>query len=105
MKKDEKASVSAIKIIAISIIFLLCSGVVVGASNINITNVKIQFSNNYELNVLTTKTKVKEILEDNHIVIADNETVKPGLNEDVGFDKTIRIIKSSEINNLSCFLQ
>lgn len=97
MKKDEKASVSAIKIIAISIIFLLCSGIVVGATNIDITNVKIQFSNNYELNVLTTKTKVKEILEDNHIIIADNETVKPGLNEEVGQDKTIRIMKSSEL--------
>ena len=99
MKKDEKASVSAIKIVAISIIFLLCSGIVVGATNINITNVKIQFSNNYELNVITTKTKVKEILEDNHIIIADNETVKPGLNEEVGLDKTIRIMKSSEVQN------
>ena len=100
MKKDEKASVSAIKIIAISIIFLLCSGIVVGATNIDITNVKIQFSNNYELNVLTTKTKVKEILEDNHIILADYETVKPGLNEEVGTDKIIKIIKSSEVQGI-----
>ena len=100
MKKDEKASVSAIKIIAISIIFLLCSGIVVGATNIDIANVKIQFSNNYELNVLTTKTKVKEILEDNHIILADYETVKPGLNEEVGTDKIIKIIKSSEVQGI-----
>lgn len=96
MKKDEKASISALKIIAISIIFLLCSGVVVTATNTNITNVKIQFSNNYELNVLTNKTKVEDILEDNHIVIAEDETVKPSLNEEINSDKVIKIMKSSE---------
>ena len=100
MKKDEKASISAIKIIAISLIFLLCSGIVVTATNVNITNVKIQFSNNYELNILTNKTKVEDILEDNHIIIADNEIVKPALNQEITSDKTIRIIKSSEIETV-----
>ena len=95
MKKDEKASISALKIIAISIIFLLCSGIVVTATNVNLTNVKIQFSNNYELNVLTSKTKVEDILEDNHIILADNETVKPALNEEINSEKIIKIMKSS----------
>lgn len=98
MKKDEKASVSALKIIAISIIFLLCSGIVVTATNVNITNVKIQFSNNYELNVLTNKTKVEDILEDNHIIIAENEIVKPSLTEDINSEKVIKIMKSSQQN-------
>lgn len=96
MKKDEKASISALKIIAISIVFLLCSGIVVTATNLDINNVKIQFSNNYELNVLTSKKKIGDILEDNHIIIADDETVKPALNEEITSDKTIRIVKYSE---------
>ena len=96
MRKDEKASISAIKIIAISIIILLCSGIVVRAANINIYNVKIQFSNNYELNVLTTKTNVEEILSDNNIVIASDEIVKPALNSDIMQDRTIKIMKSSQ---------
>ena len=96
MKKDEKASISTLKIIAISIIFVLCSGIAVTATNLNITNVKIQFSNNYELNVLTTKTKVEDILEDNHIVLAHNEKVEPALEEQISSDKTIKIFKTSE---------
>ena len=96
MKKDDKASISAIKIIAISIIVLLCSGIAVRATNVDINNVKIKFSNNYELNILTTKTNVEEILADNHIIIASDEIVKPALNENITSDKTIRIMKSSQ---------
>lgn len=96
MKKDEKASISALKIIAISIIFILCSGIAVTATNLNITNVKIQFANNYELNVLTTKTKVEDILEDNHIILASNEKVEPALEEEISSNKIIRILKTSE---------
>ena len=96
MKKDEKASVSAIKIIAISIIVLLCSGIAVKATNVDINNVKIQFANNYELNILTTKTNVEEILRDNHIVIASDEIVRPALEESITSDKTIKIMKSSQ---------
>ncbi len=96
MGKDEKASISAIKIIAISIMIFLCSGIVVRAANVNIYNVKIQFSNNYELNVLTTKTSVEEILSDNNIVIASDEIVKPDLKSEIIQDKTIKIMKSSQ---------
>ena len=96
MKKDEKASISAMKIIAISIIVLLCSGIVVKATNVDINNVKIQFANNYELNILTTKTNVEEILSDNHIVIASDEIVQPGLEEKITSNKTIKIMKSSQ---------
>ena len=96
MKKDEKASISAMKIIAISIIVLLCSGIAVKATNVDINNVKIQFANNYELNILTTKTNVEEILADNHIIIASDEIVKPALGENITSDKTIRIMKSSQ---------
>ena len=97
MKRDENAAISAIKIIVISIIFFLCSGIAVRASNVNINNVKIQFSNNYELNILTTKTNVEEILEDNHIVIASDEIVKPALEAEITSDKII--IEQANPNN------
>lgn len=101
MKRDENAAISAIKIIAISIIVFLCSGIVVRASNVSIYNVKIQFSNNYELNVLTTKTNVEEILEDNHIVIATDEIVKPSLESEINEDKIIRIMKTSQTEEVA----
>lgn len=101
MKRDEKASISAIKIIALSIILFLCSGIAVRASNVNINNVKIQFSNNYELNILTTKTNVEEILEDNHIIIASDEIVKPSLEAEITSDKIIKIMKSSQTEETS----
>lgn len=91
MRKDEKASVSMIKIICISLALILCSGICVKAANTRINNVKIVFANNYELNVLTTKTKVKDILEDNHIVLSKDETVSPKLEDEISEEKQICI--------------
>lgn len=96
MKKEEKASISAVKIIVISLVFILFSGIGVMAVNSQITNVKVQFPNNYELSILTTKTKVGDILKDNHITVGEEEAIEPALDEDVGEDKTIRITKSFE---------
>ena len=63
MKNDEKASISLKRIIAISIIFLFLTGIAVVAGNVKLNNVKIILSSGYEMNVLTAKTKVSEILE------------------------------------------
>lgn len=91
MKKDELASVSLKKIIIISIIFILILGVSVLASNVKINNVKIKFANNHEITVVTSKTKVLDILEENHIVLKDNETVKPAINEEITEENFIQI--------------
>lgn len=93
MRKDEKASISTVKIICICLVVLLCSGIGVMAANAKVSNVKIVFSNNYELNVLTTKTKVADILNDNHIVVLEEEITTPKLDENINEDKLIRITK------------
>ena len=93
MRKDEKASVSTIKIICISLILLLFSGIgVVMAANSNAKNVKIVFANGYELNIITTKTKVADILNENHIVLENDETTNPKLESNLSED-TIYIVK------------
>ena len=76
MKNDDKASISLMKIVCISIIliFLLSIGVMAGNDKVN--NVKIVLSSGNEMDVLTTKTSVKEILDENHIVLLEDEKVK-----------------------------
>ncbi len=96
MRKEEKASISAVKIIIISLIFILFSGIGVMAVNSQINNVKVQFPNNYELSILTTKTNVGEILKDNHISVGEEEAIEPALDEDIGPDKVIKITQSFE---------
>ena len=41
-----------------------------------INTVKIELSNGYEMTVLTSKTNVKEILNDNNIILEDNEELE-----------------------------
>ena len=96
IKKEEKASISIKKIIGICLLFILLSGVGVLAANTQVNNLKIVLSNNYEMNVVTSKTKVSEILEEKHIILLPDEKVVPGLDEEVGDFKTIIISKSSE---------
>ncbi len=94
MREDEKASVSTIKIICITIALVLFSSIsVVMAANSKASNVKIIFPNDYELNIITVKTKVSDILKDNHIVLLENEVVTPGRNEQIGDNRTIQITK------------
>lgn len=96
MRKDECASISPLKIICISLIFVLCSGIGVMAVNSQVSNVTIKFANNYELNVLTTKTKISEILKDNHIIVLEDEIVEPSLEENLDEEKLIRITKKHD---------
>lgn len=91
MKKDNIASVSVRKILFISLIFAIILGATVLASNVKINNVKIKFSNDYEISVVTSKTKISDILEENHIILEDNEQVIPTLEEELTDSKTIVI--------------
>lgn len=96
MMENEKASLSVRRIafIALLLIFLLSVGVM--ATNLEINSVKIILSNNYELNVLTTKTKVSEVLEENHIVVLPEETVVPNLDAEISQNKVVTITKASQ---------
>ena len=102
MKKDDKASISLIKILGICLIIILLisvMGIGVMAGNSKLTNVKIILSNNYEMVVLTGKTKISEILKENNIEVEEGESVVPSLEEELSDNKTIKILKETEIND------
>ena len=94
MKKNEKAALSIKKVLAISIIFILLSGIGVMATNVELNTVTIILSNGYAMEVVTTKKNVNEILEENNIILTDEEKVYP--EEEITERKTITITKASE---------
>lgn len=96
MKDNENASLSLIKIICIGLIFIICSGIYVLANNSEVDSIKIVLSNNYEMTVLTSKTKVSEILQENHIMVLNEEIVVPTLEQEIDANKTIIISKDKE---------
>lgn len=96
MKGNDKASISLRKIVCISIIFIFILSVGVMAGNVSLRNVKIVLSSGYEMDILTTKTSVKEILEENHIVLLEDEKVTPDTSEELSDNNTIIISKESE---------
>ncbi len=94
MKKEVNPSI--IKIICVSIILLILSGVGVMAVTTQIENVKIKLSDGYEMTVLTSKIKVSEILKENNIVLAEDEKSIPTLDSEITSSKTIKITNKSE---------
>ena len=96
MKNDYKASISLKKIVCISIILIFLLGVGVMAGNVKVNNVKIVLSSGYEMDVVTTKTSVKEILDENHIVLLEDEKVTPDTSENLSDNNTIIISKENE---------
>ena len=85
------------KVILISLIFITILGMSVLAGNVKLNSVNIKFSNNQEITVITSKTKVSDILDENHIVLEENETVTPGLDKEITNTKTIIItLKGNE---------
>lgn len=95
MKKEEKASISIMKIICISIILILISGIGVMAVNTNLKDIKIVLQNGYELTALTSKSTVSEILEENNIVLDENQKTIPEANEEVIAGAVIKIVDKS----------
>lgn len=95
MKTEERASISIMKIICISIILVLISGIGVMAMNTKLNDVKITLQNGYEMTVLTSKTKVSEILEENNIILEENQKTTPDLDSDIVAGENIKIIDKS----------
>ena len=100
MKKDDKASVSLKKVLIVSAILLLIMGISVFAVGSRVKNVKIILSDGYEMNVLTTKEKVSDILNENYILLLDNEVVIPSLESNISDNKTIKITTENNVNNI-----
>lgn len=95
MKREEKASISIIKIICVSIILILLSGIGVMAVNTNLKDIKIILQNGYEMTALTSKATVSEILEENNIVLEENQKTIPDLNAEISAGQTIQITDKS----------
>ncbi len=91
MIKSEQASLSVIRIAAITIITIFVLTVGVFAAKAEVKNVKIVLSDNCEIEVLTTKTKISDILEENHIVILPEENVFPNLDAEIADNSKIVI--------------
>lgn len=95
MKNEEKASISIIKVICVSIILILISGIGVMAVNTSLKDVKIILQNGYELTVLTAKSTVSEVLEENNIILDENQKTIPSDNEEVSVGTVIKIVDKS----------
>ncbi len=96
MDKKDEASISIMKIIGISLIIILVFGVSVMATEIDIRSVQITMANGYTMTVVTTKTNVEEILEDNNILVEDDERVTPSLDDEITDSNKIVITNKSE---------
>lgn len=101
MKKKETAHASVIKMIVISIVIIFILGIAVRAGNLKLNTIEIKLSDNSEMSVVTSKTKVSDILEENHIIIMSEEIVIPGLEEEIKEDKIIKITNKTEEMKLS----
>ena len=95
MKKEEKASISIMKIICVSIILILLSEIGVMAVNTNLKDIKIILQNGYEMTALTSKATVSEILEENNIVLEENQKTIPDINAEISAGQTIQITDKS----------
>ena len=96
MKNDDKASISLKKILLISVVFIFIMTAVVMAGNTKLNNVKIILASGYEMNVLTNKNKVSDILADNHIILLDDEKSNPNIDDELSSNNTIKISKKDE---------
>ena len=95
MKNEEKASISIMKIICVSIILILISGIGVMAVNTNLKDVKVILQNGYELTVLTSKSTISEVLEENNIILNENQKTIPDSNEEITVGSVIKIVDKS----------
>ena len=96
MNKKDRGSISILKIIGVSLIFVLIFGVSVMATEIDMKSVEITMSNGYTMTIITTKSKVAEILEDNNIFLEEDERVNPGLESEITENNKIVITNKSE---------
>ena len=95
MKNEEKASISIMKIICVSIILILISGIGVMAVSTNLKDVKIVLQNGYELTVLTAKSTISEVLDENNIVLDENQKTIPDSDEEITAGTVIKIVDKS----------
>ena len=97
MKTDQELSKRIMKKIVFVCIILICLFTIgVRAAKSDLESVTICFSDDTEITVMTSKVKVSEILEENHIIILADELVTPNLDSNIDFTKKIIISKAIE---------
>ena len=96
MEKRNKNSTSIKKIICVALMLIVISGAGVIGMSAHTNTVTIKLSNGYEMTVLTNKTKISEILEENNIVVEENEKVTPNLDEEIDANNKIEICDKSK---------
>ena len=95
MKREEKASISIMKIICVTIILILISGISVMAVNTDLKDITITLQNGYEMTALTSKSKVSDILSENNIILNEDQKTIPDLDSEVASGDTIKITDKS----------
>ena len=95
MKREEKASISIMKIICVSIILILISGISVMAVNTDLKDITIVLQNGYEMTTVTSKNKVSDILSENNIVLNEDQKTIPDLDTEIASGDTIKITDKS----------
>lgn len=96
MKTEERLSLKIIrKIVFISIILICLFTIGVMASKSEINYVTIVFPEDYETTVMTSKTLVSDILEENHIILLPDEEVYPSEESNIDVTKKITIAKKT----------
>ena len=95
MRREEKASISIMKIICVSIILILISGISVLAVNTDLKDITIILQNGYEMTALTSKSKVSDILNENNIILNEDQKTIPDLDSEVSSGDTIKITDKS----------
>lgn len=97
MKTDNGLSAKIIKKIVFVCIILICLFTVgVMATKSDINSITIVFADDCETTVMTSKVKVSEILEENHIILLPDEIVVPSLESNIDLTKKITISKATE---------
>lgn len=100
ISKRKKRKLFIKRVTGIFLAVIILSGLCVLASNTKLNKIKIICSNNYEMITMTSKTKVSDILEKNHIVVLPDEKVEPGLDEEVLNGETIQISNKNKQENI-----
>lgn len=97
MKSKEKSSLSTLllKIFGISLLLIFGITLAVRGDNLDLRTVKVVFDNGSEINILTTKSTVSQILSENHILLLEDETTSPSLEDELGDKNKIVISKIS----------
>ena len=95
MRREEKASISIMKIICVSIILILISGISVMAVNTDLKDITITLQNGYEMTTVTSKSKVSDILSENNIVLTEDQKTIPDQDSEISSGDTIKITDKS----------